>query len=144
MVTAIVLICLALVLILIWMLVITILYCHLAKIQRVLKQSLLGSTRMLEEGQNNILDALDYFLYYFENLTGDAENLYKEASNVLEIANEKATHARNTVQAARKLKAQICVLHKLQEAAAAEQKGESDESHEEVQSEVPADTPQEE
>lgn len=143
MVTAVVLICLALVLILVWMIVITILYCHLAKIQRVLKQSLLGSTKLLEEGQSNILEALDYFLYYFENLTGDAENLYKEASNVLEIANEKATHARDTVQAARKLKAQIC-LHKLQEAAATEQKGESDGKDEENPSSVPADTPQEE
>ena len=137
MVTAIVLICLALVLILIWMIVITVLYCHLAKAQRVLKQSLLTSTALLEESQSNILEALDYFLYYFENLTGDAENLYEEASNVLRIATEKATHARDTAQAARKLKAQIC-LHKLQEAA--EQKGESDEN----QSSIPADTPKEE
>ena len=141
MVAAVLLIALALVLILIWMIAITILYCHLAKIQRVLKQSLLTSTALLEEGQSNILEALDYFLYYFENLTGDAENLYKEASNVLEIATEKAAHARDTAQAARKLKAQIC-LHKLQEAA--EQKGESDGKDEENQSSIPADTPKEE
>ena len=141
MVAAVLLIALALVLILIWMIVITILYCHLAKIQRVLKQSLLTSTALLEEGQSNILEALDYFLYYFENLTGDAENLYKEASNVLEIATEKAAHARDTAQAARKLKAQIC-LHKLQEAA--EQKGGSDGKDEENQSSIPADTPKEE
>lgn len=142
MVNTIVLICLALVLILVWMIVITILYCHLAKIQRILKQSLLSGTRLLEENQSNILEALDYFLYYFENLTGDAENLYEEASNVLRIANEKATHARNTAQAARKLKAQIC-LHKLQEAAA-EQKGESDGQNEENQGSIPADTPKKE
>lgn len=141
MLAAVLLICLALVLILIWMIVITILYCHLAKAQRVLKQSLLTSTALLEESQSNILEALDYFLYYFENLTGDAENLYKEASNVLEIATEKAAHARDTAQAARKLKAQIC-LHKLQEAT--EQKGESDGKDEENQSSIPADTPKEE
>lgn len=141
MVNTIVLICLALVLILVWMIVITILYCHLAKIQRVLKQSLLSSTRLLEESQSNILEALDYFLYYFENLTGDAENLYKEASNVLEIATEKAAHARDTAQAARRLKAQIC-MHKLQEAA--KQKGESDGKDEENQGSIPADTPKKE
>lgn len=142
MVATVLLIALALVLILVWMIVITILYCHLAKVQRILKQSLFNSTRLLEESQGNILVVLDCFLYYFENLTGDAENLYKKASNVLEIANEKGAHARDAAQAARRLEAQIR-LHKLQETAA-EQKGESDGQNEENQGSIPADTPKKE
>lgn len=50
-----------------------------------------------------LLESMQLVVGFFETLLPEAEALHKQAQDILDVANDKAVHARETMQNARKL-----------------------------------------
>ena len=83
-----------------------IVFCLYLKVNRVMNEYIKANDQVIEAEEKRIsitFEALELFLKYFGGVSQEAEDIQANCKKILSIAEDKANHARLTMQEARRM-----------------------------------------